>query len=1376
MADAFVDLSEEEEEALFAEELAEKEKEEEEDEETIPAPEVLQLGSGFVDFSPEETVQMVNEDLGTTEELPALTVDTSDANFVDGFLSLSDSAVDHPAVLAEADIQEQGSDTDFFDDVVIVIQDIGRITDLVVDELAEADVGSAIGYGFAKGALYLSDFDDKASAQIRDFFGQEKDETESTSREKTEAYVRMATSNMKAVEEADNYETENIAESVFYNLSRIAAVMPALVATRNPALLIGVATAADLVVFDAAEPRIANMFEEDLEGPLRDILLHDPNDSFYINKLRQALEAFVLNATLAGAGTVARKIVKDVKVVVDRRQLAATITAEKDLVNRAARVVFEPEAEALFPIKYAMTIEARGLANEKIANMLPRATDELGVIDDLTTELNVYLAMRGVPTADREAIVKAATRRFKAASKKTKKERAEMVPGEGDALKVEGVYDASVSKAGELLKVTPRMVRDFLDRAITDTSGPVKSALSKLGQYGEKARQNFEVMAGATSLAKSTSRRYRKAVYGGLHRGERAELDKLLLYSNMTMLLSKLRVVSTREVMKLRENLSDIDKALLKTMTKNEKEITQADITAGIQAVKARLGPERATIILDRQKVFEGAMKTELRKLREAGLIDDIQLEKLSKFQHTPMRLLDSGDDGIDPLVKIQQGDKTITVTSSGLKPITSGMKSLIHTDSQLLMEQIVARVAGRIARNKANQSLIRLADEVDGNGLVARTTKELPGITTTKLTAMVNGKPQVVYMDAYYSTQWIAAEMRGLSEAKAVFSVISGASLMRMMATGISPAFALVQIPRDLQHAWLVSSAWSVSPPKAIVQMGTDIKHVITDAITRSNRYQDYVEEGGMFSFAMRHGASANETGVIGAIADHGFGSVAVTRGARKIKHAVDGATDVLGYLGATSEIMTRLAVRERVIQKLMKAEGLIYDPKVKPPKAISEIATAEARALIDFSQGGWLTKSVDSIAPYLNVSVQALRVVIRSGIKNPKRLAAAVTGIWAGSASLYLYNRNVHPECWASITDRDKANNFIICTGATVQQDGETRRVYVTIPKDPTVRVLSSVIEGLLGKWFDDENPNDQFFEALKGLGSIFGDAWGLLPPTGRTILEYTQNKSFFTDKALWPHDPMHDPALEIMQKPSRPTSPMAHDVAIALGLSPARLEGSIDSLLPRNPWRDAVVAAYTAATRGEATYDFTEAMKVGGVAPFVAASPIAGKFAKLTYPGANELEDVPDIVGPELDKIQVDNMELDKMVADMLDPEEGTSYRRAESKLRRYLRSIDDPAIQKRLGNRAKNTIVLDRVFKRLGGKPGSRKQEKKDKIPPRRWWLRLMGQPPSARAKLFMSQYNAINDASAKRLMDLINWQLNVNSDTYGHYLRQEKDRR
>ena len=131
---------------------------------------------------------------------------------------------------------------------------------------------------------------------------------------------------------------------------------------------------------------------------------------------------------------------------------------------------------------------------------------------------------------------------------------------------------------------------------------------------------------------------------------------------------------------------------------------------------------------------------------------------------------------------------------------------------------------------------------------------------------------------------------------------IVSGGAIVKPLATGYNPAFALANIPMDIVHMFLAQSGdYSSVLPMYLGQYGRDVLTVLPDTIMRKGRYRDYINEGGWFDFLTQQGQEfLNLSG----------GARYVQRHQPKLKLL----RDSLGYINQTSEVISRLAHRERV------------------------------------------------------------------------------------------------------------------------------------------------------------------------------------------------------------------------------------------------------------------------------------------------------------------------------------------------------------------------------------------------------------------------------------------------------------------------------
>jgi hypothetical protein len=351
-------------------------------------------------------------------------------------------------------------------------------------------------------------------------------------------------------------------------------------------------------------------------------------------------------------------------------------------------------------------------------------------------------------------------------------------------------------------------------------------------------------------------------------------------------------------------------------------------------------------------------------------------------------------------------------------------------------------------------------------------------GIGEEKVSVMINGQKQEMIMPSEMAAEWVKNDPAINQALATTLGWISGAKVLRPMATGLNPEFALTNLPRDLAHIWISTEEYSSVPFKALAQMGVDLSAISKDAILRKGRFLDYINEGGGMSFLTHQGR---------------FGT--------KGKGALKGIQDVLGYVGETSEIMGRLMLRERAIKN-----GLF-----------STEATWIGRNYLDFNQGGSFIKAVDSAVPYLNASVQGTRGILRAAKRNPKVFAYKVGWIGTTASALYLANKEQNPEAWASIHPREKVNNWIITTPFSYKdREGNERYIYFKIAKDQGQRVFATVFESMMAKYMGEEVDTDQIVQSIEDALPLMPEA--SIPPSLDAVLGYSLNQDFWRKQDIW------------------------------------------------------------------------------------------------------------------------------------------------------------------------------------------------------------------------------------------------------------------
>lgn len=670
-------------------------------------------------------------------------------------------------------------------------------------------------------------------------------------------------------------------------------------------------------------------------------------------------------------------------------------------------------------------------------------------------------------------------------------EEAKKIPKELDAVsKVDAMYDQTLKEMKDLKKVTPSDIGHELRRQFIDVSGNLKAKLLKKGSEGKRVVMRHDLIAGASPKAMKEYDDASKQIFKGLSRQDEEGLWK---------------VINSRRTLEV----DDYKPGMLQPK----------GLKAEHQKWLDSMPTEKSTALNKRADVYFQTMRKQLDKMQESGLIDEAGYKNLSQYIYSPRQYLKH----LDPEISYNFGGNPITVTSSGVKALEGGSEGLLNINARELLSQVITRTEGRVFNNKANQELYKLATDIPDNGIVQIATKGQKKVPAghSKISAMVDGKPVDMIMPNEFAKEWVLRDPAIKGQLATWISWLSGKKVLQAMATGYNPEFALTNFPRDVAHIFLTTDEYSSFIPKFGFQVASDLKDVAMDAIKRKGRWADYINEGGGMEFLTHQGQI--KPGATGSL-----------------KHI----QKALGWFGETSEIVTRLALRERALKN-----GL--DP---------EMATWVARNYLDFSQGGSFAKALDQGIPYLNAGIQGTRGIARAAAQNPAKFTWKAAQIGTMASGLYLANRFQNPDAWAQISDRDKINNWIITTPFSYKdKDGTKKYLYFRIAKDQGQRVMASIFENMMAKSIGDEVNAEQIAGAVQDFIPIIPT--DVLPPTIDAIMGYTSNKDFWRNEDIW-RGPDVNPSAES----TRYTHPAFKTAGKATGMSPERMKYALSQYFTR------------------------------------------------------------------------------------------------------------------------------------------------------------------------------------------------------------------
>jgi hypothetical protein len=891
---------------------------------------------------------------------------------------------------------------------------------------------------------------------------------------------------------------------------------------------------------------------------------------------------------------------------------------------------------------------------------------------------------------------------------------------------VNKMYDEAYDAFRLKNRNAPNSIVKALRHAFVDVSGNVKKELLNKTNLGKQAVMYHDLIAGSGARSARQYDDASKKIFKGLSSGE-SELFGRLIESRRTIAIES-----------------------YKKGIAHPKGFKSAEHQEWLEAIN----PKTKKMLDNRADEYFNVMREQLRNLMDEGLITEESYSAMRGVEYSPRRFMQY----IDPDITYTKGARKITVPDSGIKPLKEGSEELLVHDPKFLMSQVISRTQQRISKNRANKALLDLAENVPDNGIVTKAKYQyrlaknqpkllhyaaspeeakiiekqgylqgkldfIPNIHIAKIdaektggkvfsikasdlrvkkpmqlfkprlaiaskpppthqtiSAMVDGKRTDMWMPNDMAREWIERDPVINHQVLNGISWLSGNKILKAMATGYNPEFALTNFPRDIAHVWLASDQYSKHLPKYPFEIGRDLLAVTKDAFLRKGRFLDYVNEGGGMEFLTQQGSI------------------------EKIKTGpLKNVGDVLGYLGETSEILTRLALRERAIRNGKDATE----------------ATWIARNYMDFYQGGNVSKMLDSALPYFNAAIQGTRGIVRQAGKTPGRFTYQAAQIGTLSSGLYYANRFQNPEAWEQISDREKVSNWIITTGRSyVDKKGNRRHIYFRIPKDQGQRAIASIFEGMSAKAIGEDVDIDQVRQSVADFLPIVPP--DILPPAFDAILGYMVNKDFWRNEDIWESRQYKVGDIDSAAEFTPWTHPAYKQLGQVTGLSPERTRYALQQFFTSgNIYTSLVGHSWNVLTR-----DMSKKEKDQVTQQTILSQPFIRKVMRSTNP-----------------------LDIHKDVIDKA---------RKQSNTEKHLMNVQfDNLSQDFYDGKVSNKDMVD-FYKMVPREERDRlkirhkRRGRLKDIPNKRFWLNLADLPPEARANVFYSVYAGSTPEERKTL--------------------------
>ena len=853
-------------------------------------------------------------------------------------------------------------------------------------------------------------------------------------------------------------------------------------------------------------------------------------------------------------------------------------------------------------------------------------------------------------------------------------------------------FKGYVDRARGMRKVKPsyaaKALKEELRRNFVDRSGNIRlDLLDKLGDKGYDIIQRMYLRKGSNALAANMLKQMQKEVYGGLSKFEREVLDKVILAERMV----DIGKYKTSKQFKFPEGLSPSEST------------AYSELFPYIEKMSA----DRVGVIRNKVKNYYEWMKRPLKDMLDAELITQDEYNALVAHNYRKIKLVDIFDKRYTAKIK----KKPITIYDSGVEALAKGRKTDVYEPSSEIMAlEVFNRAYGRILNNEANKALFDLANNDPKNPFV-RVRKKGESVPQgwQRVFVYKGGERKAMYLSPEMSKEWIVSSSDMPYRYGQFLRFVSGSPVLRTFATGINWGFALANLPRDIMHVFFAArtyngkewkSVYSNQLPIYLPQIGMDLARTFTDAATRGKRYQKYVEEGGGMEFLVHQGRI-------------------FARG-RRLETPFDKIQNFMGYFGETTEIMTRLAIRERVIRGKAKERNISIE-EARKDKGITKEATFAARDYMDFGQGGGITKAADNAMPYLNAATQGTRGLWRTAVDNPKLFGYKVAQVGAVTVLVRAAMREQAPETTRALEgSTDIENNLCIPLGdgfSFEDNKGQVRYIYFKIPLDPGQKFFKVFFDNAYDKYAGHEVDVDRVISAMKDMSPV---GISNLPPTLSGGIGYLYNKDLWLGEDIWKKTdkPYGWPKSKEEFIPGK-TPEFFTGIGKYTGLSPERSQFAVEELTTSGTlWSYLLGKGYN-----KLFVDVPKAQREQLLAMVLSRTPIARRFIGVTNPYSKYAVGIEEKVEDVSLKHWKQRRELDRLT-------EGYLFEKSvdRGEVFKYIRSFRDKGVQERLHDRFNFQWAVRNLSERS-------------------FWLRLQHLDPEVRASVYHEEF--VNASKERR---------------------------
>ena len=561
------------------------------------------------------------------------------------------------------------------------------------------------------------------------------------------------------------------------------------------------------------------------------------------------------------------------------------------------------------------------------------------------------------------------------------------------------------------------------------------------------------------------------------------------------------------------------------------------------------------------------------------GLITKELYDKIKDFDYSPRVFLNHAFDF---------GDNDVSLRDYGLsgdqvKAIREGSADDTIMDSRFLLAAYAASASSRILKNRANKALFKVA--LDNTNSEWVKPQDPSGDAATGFETVYfyeNGEQSKFQLRTDLKREWDGANRLlefGPKTTKAI-SYITGSALLKLLATRANPLFIVRNLPRDFGHILFFTDVYD----NQNIYFGSynlmrDFFKGVKSFKADDKYFQEYMEMGGGMDFLSTDGRP---------------GSLRADKG------KLDKFVDRLSSIGEISEVGFRVAVYKKFRDDAAAEFESKYgqEPTGDDLELIKAKAVNKARSIIDFAQGGNLTKGLEVFKPYINSAFQGFRVSADYIRANPKKFASKFLQAQAGMMILAMANALAGGDDMDEIPDDVKLRYFIIMLPTKhTDEKGKERRAYIKIAKPQQMVPFFALMDIMNGYALASITGNDKYSPSDDLLGYALNSVKSAMPtgaslseitssvPSISMALTYLTNYDLFRDRAvtmdfneILPMDEgLNDPNVERFYKVIGKVTGELQELTTGekSGVSPARLKASVEKVIT-SPSSSLVVGA--------------------------------------------------------------------------------------------------------------------------------------------------------------------------------------------------------